>query len=95
MQVASDPSDPPSQRVAWTLLARFTTHFGRSPEQEPVVNARGETVSTITIPGYETLIYERLIPMAFDVPSLPSFNLKDGQTLNVCNPDVSFKYFFC
>lgn len=87
MQVASDASDPPSQRVAWTLLARFTTHFGRAPNQEPIVSSRGETLETITIPGYETLIYERLIPMAFEVPSLPNF-LKDGQSVNVRNSMV-------
>ncbi|KDQ14828.1 hypothetical protein BOTBODRAFT_32183 [Botryobasidium botryosum FD-172 SS1] len=72
ISVASDPSDPVSEKVAFTLLARCTAHFGTP------ASAGGSGV-----PGFERLIYERLIPLAFDVPASPNFNIKDGQTLSV------------
>jgi len=87
--VAGDSSDPPSQRVAWTLLARFTTHFGRTAEVQAEIAAKelaenrvsGEEIHTI--PGFEMFIYDRLIPLSFELPNRPAFNLKDAQTLQV------------
>jgi len=38
------------------------------------------------LPGFERFIYERLVPTAFHVPSLPNFNLKDGQVTVVSTP---------
>ncbi|KAF8309914.1 ARM repeat-containing protein [Clavulina sp. PMI_390] len=85
LSCAVDTSDPGSQRVAWTLLARFTTHFGKTPAQFEATAAdraaKGlEAETYYSIPGYESFIYERLIPLAFDLPNQPGFNIKDGQT---------------
>jgi len=80
ISVASDPSDPVSEKVAFTLLARCTTHFGMSASVASTAQVNGEIR---TVPGFERLIYERLIPLAFDVPASPNFNIKDGQTLSV------------
>lgn len=40
------------------------------------------------MPGFERLIYERLVPLAFEVPSQPDFNIKDAQTLGVSRGGV-------
>lgn len=86
--VAGDCSDPPSQKVAWTLLARFTTHFGKTPEQFEASAAERSAASLPAeqyhpIPGYEGFIYEHLISLAFELPNQPGFNIKDGQSLAV------------
>lgn len=86
--IATDCSDPPSQKVAWTLLARFTTHFGKTPAQFEASAAERSAAGLPTeqyrpIPGYEGFIYERLLPLAFDLPSQPEFNIKDAQSLAV------------
>jgi len=35
------------------------------------------------IPGYEGFIYDRLIPLAFELPNQADFNVKDSQSLQV------------
>lgn len=86
--IATDPSDPPSQKVAWTLLARFTTHFGKTPAQFDASAAERAAAGLPAedyhpIPGYEGFIYERLLPLAFDLPNQPGFNIKDAQAVAV------------
>lgn len=88
LTVAGDPSDAPSQKVAWTLLARFTTHFGKTQAQFDITAAERVAAELPpeefhAIPGYETFIYERLIPLAFEVPNQPGYNIKDGQAFVV------------
>jgi len=89
LTVAGDSSDPPSQRVAWTLLARLTTHFGRTETQADLAAKEragsGKPVDDAnhSIPGYEMFVYDRLIPLVFELPNRPGFNLKDAQTLQV------------
>lgn len=82
VSVAYDPSDPPCQKVAFHLLARLTTHFGGTAQTSNAGNI-AETGPQVTVPGYEQYIYEKLIPMAFEVPAMPTFNMKDGQALGV------------
>lgn len=85
---AIDTTYPPLQRTAFALLACFTTLFG-APEGS-IVTVRDRSKSNATqelqvhhVPGFERVVYERLIPMAFDVPAAPNFNIKDGQSLQV------------
>lgn len=89
LSIATDFSDPPSQKSAWTLLARFTTHFGKTPAQFEITAAERAAAELPPeefnpIPGYEGFIYDRLIPLAFELPNQPDFNVKDGQSLQVC-----------
>jgi exportin-T len=90
---AMDTSDPVSQKGAFTLLSRFTTHFGSPlgtkvevPDRaKPALGGKQplKVVETHHVPGFEQFIYERLIPMAFEVPAAPGFNIKDGQSVAV------------
>ena len=68
-QLIEDVSDPGSQKVAVIFLSRCVTVWGRETNQ--------------TLPGFDRFIYERLVPTAFRVPSLPGFNIKDGQMMVV------------
>lgn len=90
LSVAGDPSDSPAQRIAWTLLARFTTHFGKTKEQFDAAAAEraGSDLPAETfhsIPGYEQFVYEAVIPLAFEVPNHPRYNIKDGQAFQARN----------
>ena len=68
-QLIEDVSDPGSQKVAVIFLSRCVTAWGRETNQ--------------ALPGFDRFIYERLVPTAFRVPSLPGFNAKDGQMMVV------------
>jgi hypothetical protein len=68
----------------------LTTHFGRSEAQaELAAKERAESGKQLqdeanhSIPGYEMFLYDRLIPLAFELPNRQGFNLKDAQTLQV------------
>jgi exportin-T len=80
--LSEDVSDPVSQKAAFTFLCRCVSIWGQP--LLPVVTANGNgQAESHGLPGFESFIYERLIPTAFRVPSLPEFNLKDGQMLVV------------
>ena len=70
-QLIEDVSDPGSQKVAVIFLSRCVTSWGRESNENE------------SLPGFDRFIYERLIPTAFRVPSLPGFNPKDGQMMVV------------
>lgn len=72
-RLAEDVSDPPSQKSAFTFLNRCVTTWGQQD---------GQTASN-SLPGFDRFIYERLVPTAFRVLSLPDFNPKDGQMMVV------------
>ncbi|KAF9477931.1 ARM repeat-containing protein [Pholiota conissans] len=74
-QLVEDVSDPASEKAAVTFLSRCVTVWGQLPSGSPGQNG----VANESLPGFERFIYERLIPTAFRVPSMPNFNLKDGQ----------------
>lgn len=73
---AEDIGDPSSQKAAFTFLGRSVMVWA-----QPETN--GTTQGQETLPGFERFVYERLVPIAFSIPSLPSFNIKDGQMLVV------------
>ncbi|CEL55488.1 Exportin-T OS=Laccaria bicolor (strain S238N-H82 / ATCC MYA-4686) GN=LOS1 PE=3 SV=1 [Rhizoctonia solani AG-1 IB] len=77
--IAEDISDPGSSRVALAFLAKSTIAFAQDPSAP---GASAPSVKTDTVPGYQTFIYERLVPLAFGIPASPSFNIKDGQSLS-------------
>jgi exportin-T len=84
--LAEDVSDPSSARTAFTFLGRCVTVWGQPESTFTTVNGNGSTDSH-GLAGFERFIYEQLVPSAFRVPSLPQFNIKDGQMLVVsaCN----------
>jgi exportin-T len=76
-RLAEDISDPPSQKLAFTFLNRCILAWGQPP-----VSKDGQAGSS-SLPGFDRFIYERLVPTAFRVLSLPEFNPKDGQMMVV------------
>ena len=74
-RIAEDVLDPASEKVAVVFLSRGVSVWG---QPVPAPGENGQQASE-GLPGFERFIYERLIPTAFRVPSLPNFNLKDGQ----------------
>ncbi|PPQ68668.1 hypothetical protein CVT25_012322 [Psilocybe cyanescens] len=75
-RLAEDVLDPSSEKVALMFLNRCVSVWGQPVDPSPGKNGQEASEG---LPGFERFIYERLIPMAFRVPSLPNFNLKDGQ----------------
>lgn len=73
--LAEDASDPSSQKAAFVFFNKCVTCWGK-----PIVeNAPAQE----GMPGFDRFIYERVVPLAFRVPSSPNFNLKDGQVIVV------------
>lgn len=87
-RLAEDVSDPASQKAAFTFLGRCVGIWGRSEQMTSAAQSNGDVDSQQSLPGFERFVYERLIPTAFAVPSLPAFNLKDGQMLVVSTISV-------
>lgn len=83
LQMATDPSDALSQKLALAFISKFLVLFGHAP---PTTNGDGSapaTNSAFIVPGIEQFIYQRILVVAFSVPFLPDFNLKDAQSLAV------------
>ena len=76
--MAEDISDPASQRTAITFLGRSVAVWG-----QPISQGPGGAKAQEGLPGFETFIYDRLVPAMFLVPSQPGFNAKDGQMTTV------------
>jgi exportin-T len=74
-RLAEDISDPPGQKGAFTFLNRCVSTWGQPPAPK-----EGQSGSS-SLPGFDRFIYERLVPTAFRVLSLPGFNPKDGQMI--------------
>lgn len=79
-QLVEDVSDPASEKAAVMFLSRCVTVWGQTTTGTLAQNGAANE----SLPGFERFIYERLIPTAFRVPSMPNFNLKDGQITVVC-----------
>jgi exportin-T len=77
-RLAEDVSDPSSQRAAFQFLGRCVTVWVQPIDQDAMNGNQNSG-----IPGFETFVYERLIPAAFSVLASPQFNIKDGQMLVV------------
>lgn len=71
--IAEDHSDPQSQKAVFMFFSRCVTTWARLP---------GDS-STAEIPGFDRVVYERLVPTAFTIPSAPTLNPRDGQTIVV------------
>lgn len=72
---AEDASDPSSQKAAFVFFNKCVTSWGK-----PIVEGAPDQEG---LPGFDRFIYERIVPLAFRVPSSPNFNLKDGQVVVV------------
>lgn len=95
-RLAEDVGDPPSQKAAFTFLNRAVTIWGQPTPSISGVKADDQNEYD-GLPGFEQVIYERIVPTAFGVPSLPEFNLRDGQMMVVskCHPSPeSFRNFY-
>ncbi|KAF8896374.1 armadillo-type protein [Infundibulicybe gibba] len=89
-QIAEDVSDPASQKTAFTFLSKSVIVWGQYPVKQ---EGLGETSDGL--PGFERFIYERFVPAAFRVPSLPDFNMKDGQQMVVLHEIANFLQAVC
>ncbi|KAJ3766289.1 armadillo-type protein [Lentinula raphanica] len=93
MQVlAEDTSDPPNQKATFNLLSRCVSVWAQPNFVPPTSNGNSNhnTLNDVGIPGFERYVYERLLPIAFGIPSLPNLNLKDGQVTTVLHEIANF-----
>ncbi|KAJ3517935.1 hypothetical protein NLJ89_g183 [Agrocybe chaxingu] len=91
-QLAEDVLDPACEKVALTFLSRCVTVWGHPAGAPTATNGQDAGGS---LPGFERFIYERLIPTAFRVPSLPNFNFKDGQLVVVLHEIANLLQTIC
>ncbi|CDZ96539.1 Nuclear mRNA export factor receptor LOS1/Exportin-t (importin beta superfamily) [Phaffia rhodozyma] len=95
---ASEFGDPVLQKLAFGILSRVTIAWATNPSAARVTlagtqgvgsNVAGPLPTTQVIPGFEGYIYDRLIPLCFEVPSNPAFRIKDGQAQLVMSEVVN------
>jgi len=92
-RLATDVSDPSSEKAAFTFLGRCVDVWGRHITQ---VNGNGSAIAeNQSLPGIERFVYERLVPSAFKVLALPNLNIKDGQMLMVLHEIANFLQTVC
>ncbi|TFK40342.1 KapM protein [Crucibulum laeve] len=89
--LAEDMSDPASQKAALTFLSRCVTLWG----QPATSGTENSSEQGDGLPGFETFIYQRLVPTAFRVVSSPDFNIKDGQMVVVLHEIANLLQTIC
>ncbi|KAK2463400.1 hypothetical protein APHAL10511_004486 [Amanita phalloides] len=90
LQLAEDISDAASQRATITFLGRSVAVWG-----QPITTTPSSVKVQEGLPGFETFIYDRLIPAVFRVPSQPGFNVKDGQMTTVLHEIANLLQTIC
>lgn len=83
VQIADDVSDPVSQKSAFTFFVRCVAIWGQRVTATIVNGTEYSSRPGDSLPGFEQFIYERLVPLAFRVPSAPAFSISDGKSLTV------------
>ena len=81
--LATDVSDMASQKLALIFLFKFVTTFGATQSNGATVPAKTNG-ATISVPGIEQFIYNRILLACFTIPSLPDFDPKDAMAVIVC-----------
>jgi hypothetical protein len=79
LQMAADPSDALNQKLALSFISKFLSAFGHPVPTIDEPNTNGP----IIVPGIEQFIYQRILVIAFSIPFVPGFNVKDAQSLAV------------
>ncbi|KIY43983.1 ARM repeat-containing protein [Fistulina hepatica ATCC 64428] len=77
LRIAVDPSEPVAEKAAVVFLTRAIVVWAAIP----IANDAQSTGDSL--PGFERVVYERVIPSVFRVLSHPQCNPKDGQMLVV------------
>ena len=75
-------ADVNTQRATFSVLHRLVAVWGGAPGTA----APGNTPAGATrepLPGFEQFIYETLVPLVFEAPSKPTFELGDAQSQQV------------
>ncbi|RKP27159.1 armadillo-type protein [Syncephalis pseudoplumigaleata] len=60
--------DVPTQKLAFSLLCKMVAVWGGTAELAMI------------LPGFDQFLYGEVVPVCFEVPVNPAFNLADGQT---------------
>ncbi|RKP04898.1 armadillo-type protein [Thamnocephalis sphaerospora] len=66
---ARDCSSVATQKLAFSLLGKMTSAWAGTTQ-----------AGTTVLPGFEQFLYTEIIPVCFEVPMKPEFNMADGQT---------------
>jgi hypothetical protein len=66
--------------LALAFITRFVSTFGQIA---PTANGTNVANPPIIVPGIEQFIYQRVLVVAFSIPFLPDFNIKDAQAIAV------------
>ncbi|CAO1623604.1 unnamed protein product [Parajaminaea phylloscopi] len=90
----AENGEPGVQRTAFSVLSRLITLWGTSSQVADAQgatntdkNADGSSsskgpnsVNSPGLPGFETFIYETIVPLTFTVPAKPTFEFSDAQS---------------
>lgn len=85
-----DPSDYPTARLSFTVLARMTAIWGGSdlpPPDNPTT-----TPPTPLLPGFDTFAMTRFSPLPWSLISHPRFDPKDAQARSTLHDAAALQY---
>jgi exportin-T len=80
--MATDSSDTLNQKLALSFISKFLSMFGHA-SPTTIDGSTAPTNGAIIVPGIEHFIYQRILVVAFSIPFVPEFNIKDAQSLAV------------
>lgn len=81
-------NEPENQAQLQPILESLLYYAGSAPDKGTQRNAVGCLSSIVSawgtsIEGFETFCYERFVPLAFEAPAKPGFDLGDAQAQQV------------
>lgn len=85
---AMDTSDGSTEKAAFALVTKMVMTWGSGNKANTSSNGvPGKTKKDAAasrpsspLPGFDRLIYDHLVPMCFEIPSKPTFDLGDAET---------------
>lgn len=80
---ASDTSDPGTQKIAFSVLREMLNAWCTHTTSLNTPDTGSNGVSHVPLSGFDEFLYSTIIPLCFEVPAKPAFNLKDATTAQV------------
>lgn len=80
---ASDTEDPTTQKLAFSVLREMLTAWCTYTVAVAKSASANAGQARAPLSGFDDFLYSTIIPLCFEVPAKPAFNLKDAATTQV------------
>ncbi|CCG80882.1 Exportin-T [Taphrina deformans PYCC 5710] len=80
---ASDTADPGTQKIAFSVLREMLVTWCTHTIEPRTPEVKSSSSQSTPLDGFDQFLYSTIIPLCFEVPAKPAFNLKDATTAQV------------